>query len=174
MTRSAESLTPLLDAAITYARRGWPVFPCHTPRFPKDAAKPPRCSCGTSDCTSIGKHPRTVHGHLDGTTDEEVIGRWWARWPSANIGLVTGAASGLVVLDIDPRHGGDLSLENLEAEQGKLPDTVESLTGCQERGGERAHSGGPVMGTQTWQRPRTCTLGRRETRAGANRAIDKV
>jgi putative DNA primase/helicase len=37
--------------------------------------------------------------------------------------------SGFDVLDVDPRHGGDESLAKLEAEHGKLPDTVEALTG---------------------------------------------
>lgn len=31
---------------------------------------------------------------------------WWKRWPNANIGLRTG--NGLVVLDVDPRHGGEV------------------------------------------------------------------
>jgi hypothetical protein len=29
---------------------------------------------------------------------------WWRKWPDANIGLRTG--DGLVVIDIDPKHGG--------------------------------------------------------------------
>lgn len=57
------------------------------------------------------------------------IRRWWRRWPQANVGVVTGAVSGLVVLDVDPRHGGDDSLADLEAVHGPLPPSVESLTG---------------------------------------------
>jgi len=59
----------------------------------------------------------------------EQVQRWWRRWPDANVGIVTGAVSGLVVLDVDPRHGGEESLAALEAEHGALPRTVESLTG---------------------------------------------
>lgn len=35
----------------------------------------------------------------------------------------------MVVLDIDPRHGGDDALAELEARHGKLPDTPRVLTG---------------------------------------------
>jgi hypothetical protein len=42
-------------------------------------------------------------------TPDEVTG-WWTLTPDANIGLVTGAVSGLLVMDIDPRNGGDLAL----------------------------------------------------------------
>jgi hypothetical protein len=116
-----------LDAALAYAARGWPVLPLQTP-------VKTGCSCGHADCTSIGKHPRyheedLAHGLKDATTDPDLIHRWWTRWPHANIGIVTGQASGLVVIDIDPRHGGHLTLEDLEAEHGKFPETVESQTG---------------------------------------------
>ena len=59
----------------------------------------------------------------------EQVRRWWRRWPEANVGVVTGAVSGLVVLDVDPRHGGGDSLTALEAIHGPVPHTVESLTG---------------------------------------------
>ncbi len=57
------------------------------------------------------------------------IQRWWRRWPDANVGIVTGAVSGLVVLDVDPRKGGGDLLAALEDVYGALPRTVESLTG---------------------------------------------
>jgi putative DNA primase/helicase len=61
-----------------------------------------------------------------------------------NIGLVTGTPSGLVAIDIDPKHGGDETLAALEAEHGELPLTWRFLTGG---GGEHilfAHPGGHV------------------------------
>lgn len=58
------------------------------------------------------------------SSEEEVRG-WLMRWPAMNIGVVTGAVSGIVVLDVDgPR--GDKSLHDNRLE---LPCTVVSLTG---------------------------------------------
>ncbi len=111
-----------LKAALSYARRGWPVLPIHTPAQGK-------CSCLKGDCPHPGKHPRTQHGLKDATTDESVIRRWWDMWPDANVAVATGAASGLVALDIDPRHGGDKNLQALEARHGPLPVTVTAHTG---------------------------------------------
>jgi hypothetical protein len=66
----------------------------------------------------------------DATTEEATIRQWWTRWPDANIGIATGAVSGLVVLDIDSRHGGDESLQQLiQAHPTDFPETVRSLTG---------------------------------------------
>ncbi len=127
----------LLDAALDYTRRGWRVFPLHTPQANG-------CSCEKQDCQHPGKHPRTPHGFQDATRDQAAIREWWNRWPTANIGVVTGAASGIVVLDIDPRHGGDDSFATLEREQGELPRTVESLTGGGGRHLYFAHPGGTL------------------------------
>ncbi|MBI4581626.1 MAG: DUF3987 domain-containing protein, partial [Planctomycetes bacterium] len=69
---------------------------------------------------------------------------WWQRWPDANIGIQTGAPSGTVTLDIDPRHGGDSSLAALEAKHGELPATVEALTGGGGRHLSFQHPGGEV------------------------------
>ena len=54
---------------------------------------------------------------------------WFRRWPNANIGIITGKISGLAVVDVDPRHGGDETLAALECEYAPLPSTVEVLTG---------------------------------------------
>ncbi len=68
------------------------------------------------------------------------ITAWYARSPRANVGIVTGEGSGLVVLDIDPRHGGDASLAALEQRHGPLPATVVALTGG---GGRHVYFGHP-------------------------------
>lgn len=60
----------------------------------------------------------------DATTDPEQIRRRWQRWPDANIAIATGGASGIIALDVDPRHGGDVSLDMLEFEHDPLPATV--------------------------------------------------
>jgi len=38
--------------------------------------------------------------------DEDTIRAWWATWPDANIGVITGEISGVAVVDIDVIHGG--------------------------------------------------------------------
>ena len=73
--------------------------------------------------------PLVLHGLKDATIDRETIQRWWEQHPHPNVGVVTGASSGIFVLDIDPDKGGDQSLEGLESKNGRLPDTVESVTG---------------------------------------------
>lgn len=65
--------------------------------------------------------------HRLATADE--VRDWFRRWPDANIGIVTGRISGLVVLDVDPRHFGDDSLSDFERAYGPVPDTVEAITG---------------------------------------------
>ena len=96
-----------LDAALAYARAGLAVLPLHHP------IGEGKCSCRKA-CGSIGKHPHTRNGYYDATTDEATISAWWERWPNANIGIATGMISGLVVLDVDPKNGGDANLEELE------------------------------------------------------------
>lgn len=113
---------PLLEAALAYAARAWPVFPCHTPTETG-------CSCHQACGMRCGKHPRTPHGLKDATTDTATIHRWWRQWPMANIGLVAGSVSGFVVLDVDPYAGGDASLQALCTTYHPLPETVQQLTG---------------------------------------------
>ncbi len=117
------AISALETAALAYAGRGFRVFPVHS----VDGAG--RCSCGRADCTSKGKHPRIRDWVTQATSDEHVVRDWWKRLPTANIGIATGAVSSVVVLDIDPRHGGDASLARLTAKHGALPSTVEATTG---------------------------------------------
>lgn len=102
----------LVDAAIAaleYARQGWPVFPCN-----------------------IQKKPMTKNGFKDATTDEQAIRQWWSKTPAPSIGIATGSASGLLVLDVDFPDGPD-SLLRLEEENGPLPATLEQRTGSRGR-----------------------------------------
>ncbi|WP_158579874.1 bifunctional DNA primase/polymerase [Geodermatophilus marinus] len=115
-----------LRAALDYAAHGWPVLPLAR-------ATDGRCSCGwpADRCTSPGKHPTNPGGCRNATTDPDTIHGWWRRWPTANVGIATGPASGLAVLDVDGEPGRD-SLADLEAAHGALPGTVTALTarGC--------------------------------------------
>ncbi len=61
--------------------------------------------------------------------DEGVIRSWWQRWPGANVAVVTGSVSGVVVIDVDPRNGGEETLFGLQVDHEDLPPTLESETG---------------------------------------------
>ncbi len=110
-----------LEAALAYSAAGLPVLPLNS-------LQTDRCSCGRIDCPSPGKHPLTLHGLHDASTDQDVIREWWQRWPQANVGLAMGVASGLVVVDVDPRHGGDPELAKL-AMSGIPLETLTVRTG---------------------------------------------
>lgn len=127
----------LFEAALELAERSFAVLPTHTTRGGA-------CSCGGSSCRSPGKHPRTEHGLRDASRDATVLREWWRRWPDANVGIATGAASGLVVLDVDPRHCGDESLAAIESYYGALPETPESSSGGGGCHFYFAHPGGTV------------------------------
>ncbi len=96
---------------------GWVVLPLHS-------IEGDRCSCGVAGCSSPGKHPRTQRGLHDASRHPEQVCVWWDRWPSANIGLVTGEPSGVVVVDVDGPEG----IESL-ARYGTLPKTIVQTTG---------------------------------------------
>jgi len=93
----------LLDAALGYAARGIPVYPVHWPR-PTPDGTPLGCSCPRGPgCDRPAKHPLLRHGIKEATTDPDRIGRWWRRWPHANLGLATGII--FDALDIDGPAG---------------------------------------------------------------------
>ncbi|MDI6024129.1 bifunctional DNA primase/polymerase [Leucobacter sp. UT-8R-CII-1-4] len=75
---------PLSEAAARFAAAGVPVFPC----VPGE------------------KRPLVARGFHDATADPGQVAAWWSRWPSANIGIPTGAASGVEVVDVDVHATG--------------------------------------------------------------------
>jgi len=103
----AAQKSSLAKAALAIASRGKPVFPC----------KPG------------GKTPLTENGFKDATTNPHKINAWWEEWPNANIGMPTGKASDVFVLDVDPDKGGFETLKALEAHQEPLPRTATVKTG---------------------------------------------
>jgi Bifunctional DNA primase/polymerase, N-terminal/AAA domain len=114
-------------AALEHARITWPVFRLRsggkTPLIP--TAHPegdPLAGKCRGQCGQDG------HGHLDATTDAATIERWWAETPNANIGMPTGSASGIVVLDVDHGEAGEATLAELEAKHGPLPPTLTART----------------------------------------------
>lgn len=74
------------------------------------------------------KTPMTKNGFKDATDEIEQIKDWFTLYPNAGIGLPTGEINNIIVLDVDPRNGGDVSLSRLVDKHGGLPHTVECLT----------------------------------------------
>jgi hypothetical protein len=99
-----------LEIAIGYANRGWRVIPIRPGE----------------------KHPPIPRWQEAATTNTETLVTWWTG-PYANhgIGIATGPASGIFVLDIDDKEGqrGYDTLADLEAEHGPLPETLTVITG---------------------------------------------
>lgn len=67
----------MIDAAMQYALGGFVVFPCKA------------------------KKPLTPNGFKDASLEAGQISEWWTRWPDAQVGIPTGAVTGLFVLDVD-------------------------------------------------------------------------
>ena len=98
----------MLEAALGYAARGIPVFPLR-----------PR-----------SKAPATAHGFKDAVTDAAQIEAWWGASPNANIGIPNGSASGIWVLDIDPRNDASNAWGQLVDRYGEpLTHTVRTGSG---------------------------------------------
>jgi len=112
----------LLSAALDYARRGWYVMPLHDVTHGA-------CSCGKPDCDKPGKHPHITDWTNTASLDPAQIDHWWQDWPHANVGILAGERSRLAVLDVDPRNGGDLALEDLVHSYTPLPETPTVISG---------------------------------------------
>jgi hypothetical protein len=112
-----------LDAALRYLSYGWSVIPVR-PREKRPLVQ--------------WENYQRERPSVDQVT------KWFYEHSDANVGVVTGLISGLVVLDVDPAHGGDESLTELEQRHSALPDTIESLTGGGGRHIYFRHPGGII------------------------------
>lgn len=105
-------MSELSDAALSYAERGWAVFPL----------------------AERDKVPAVKGGFKVATDDAEQVSAAWGHRPQMNVGIATGTASGgLVVidLDVDDMRGEDgiATLRAWESEHGELPETCTAVTG---------------------------------------------
>ena len=117
-------MAELGKVAEWYARAlQWAVLPLHSPQGGST------CSCGRLGCSSVGKHPRTPHGVHDATKDLTQIREWWSQWPDANIGVATGAVSGLIVVDIEPSNDGNSTFHDLAQAYKSEIASVRARTG---------------------------------------------
>lgn len=127
----------LLDGAMLCALRGLHVIPVWRARdgecsCPSDS--PTRKDVPGNRCKSPGKHPALKGWQNAGSTDNRQITHWLTNgFKGQNIGVVCGL-SGVVVVDIDPRNGGEATFQKLVAELGPLPPTP-----TQDSGGGGTH-----------------------------------
>jgi hypothetical protein len=98
-------------AAPELAAQGWAPFPC---KWRGEHAKA----------------PLTINGFHDASRDPDQIRAWWTRWPQAMIGAPV--PESLLVIDIDPRNGGNLA--ELEKLTGPLPATLTAWSGRNDGG----------------------------------------
>lgn len=94
-TANSDGLLSAMSMALAYAGAGLHVLPL-TPR---------------------NKTPLIDDWPSGATTDKVVTRQRWERWPDANIGIHVGK-SDLVVIDVDPRNGGDASMAELRRKHG--------------------------------------------------------
>jgi hypothetical protein len=89
--------TASLARALLVLGNGLPCFPC-----------------------GISKKPTTLRGFKDATCDPDALRELWRKHPGVLVGVPTGEISGLDVLDIDTRHGGERWLDE---HKHRLPAT---------------------------------------------------
>jgi hypothetical protein len=95
----------MLQSALRYAAQGWAVFPI----------------------IHRAKEPAVRSGFYAATTNPATIQRWFGGGHPYNLGVRTGLASRVWVLDVDGPDGAD-NLRRLVAEHGALPDSRQSQT----------------------------------------------
>ena len=99
-------MTTLAEAAVKLGARGLRVFPCWPRR----------------------KEPAIRDNLRLAACDEAIIRRFWGKQGQYNIAIACGPGSGIWVTDEDGEEGF-ATMSRLEAEHGKLPKTVEVVTG---------------------------------------------
>jgi putative DNA primase/helicase len=95
-----------IDAVLDLAKRGFRVHPLQ----------------------SRNKIPILAQWKDRATTDETTIRLWASQNKNCNWGIATGRGSGIVVIDVDITHGGDISWKKLLADHEQL-NTVSVKTG---------------------------------------------
>lgn len=122
---------PLIKAAKAFAAAGVPVFPC----------------------APLGKRPlvRDGQGFRDATTDLTQIAAWWSRAPEANIGIPTGAASGVVVVDVDMHGPVNGYRQFSRADRADLVDGWELLVRSPSGGTHAYYPATPGVEQRSWQ-----------------------
>lgn len=100
-------MSPQLGAGLRHAERGWLSLPLK-----------PR-----------NKLPLLKNWPSTASCDLATLREWFPEGTERNIGILTGEKSGLIVIDVDLRNGGEASFARMEAEFGALPKTARVTTG---------------------------------------------
>jgi|LakMenE18May11ns_1017448.scaffolds.fasta_scaffold9940122_3 hypothetical protein len=123
------------------ANMGWELFPVH-------GITNGKCDCGDAHLNdnNAGKHPITKNGFKAATTDLDQISAWISAFPNCNFGVYL-KGSGLVVIDVDPRNGGEEAFEEFSRHlESAVPPTVIAITG------EQVHNARRTRGTHVYFR----------------------
>jgi hypothetical protein len=141
-------MTAVGEAALAYAAAGYAVFPLRgkLPLGNCPACEPRSRRYRRHQANECGHE--LCHGLYAASSDPVRVGRWWTRWAQANIGARVPAS--LLVVDVDPRHGGLGRLDELEREHGLLPRTRVSVSGRGDGGHHRwfLHPGGQLSASR--------------------------
>ena len=115
-----------LTAALAYCEAGFEIIPLWpASKFPALASPHPVGSSERGRCK--GECGQLGHGFHDASSDAERASEIWGARP--DYGIAVRPAPGMIVLDVDPRHGGRSALNRLEGAYGPLPETMTVISG---------------------------------------------
>ena len=108
---------PILTAALSYAARGWFVFPAHSSGAKKSHKSAKLTPSGLPWGMSV---------------DEKEIRDDFAKFKGCNVSIVTGEVSGIFVVECDTKVGHDIdgaaNLAEWEKANGELPPTLMAIS----------------------------------------------
>lgn len=105
------------EIALQYLRSGLSVIPLYSPSM---------CPGNLAEEEIIYKCKRSLvlwKKYKNQHPTEDEVNTWWDKWPDANIAIVTGKISNLVVFDIDKEDATEYA-----EEEGGFPITVKANT----------------------------------------------
>lgn len=92
----------MISEAINYLKLGFPVIPLKKDKRP---------------------YLKTWKEFQDIRPTQEQVEGWWRKWPKANIGLVCGKLSGIMVIDIDSQDAKE-SIEEMLPDSLSIPTSI--------------------------------------------------